>query len=352
MGKLERQQKKLEAMQAKEEKKRLKEEARQAKKLARKGKKLNIRPTRTERVDEGVEFKPKNTSWKKAVAVILWLIIAFFVVQGVVSVMTRETSDDLKKSMNKHYEALTDIEASQMEAGTFVASFIREFYTYDIENNTWNERVGKYVASGVNLAEPNQIDTETLISSEVRKISVNDKNIDVDIYAEVKYTASVTDGENTVEKEGTLKHIVRVPVIKQDDNYAIVGMPVYISDSNRAAMVEYNGFTLDGDPVSTEALKVLETTAGNFLKAYYGKKPSELKYYVTKDFGSLATVGGTMKFVRVEECQAINYHGGYIVKANAIINNGFIDVTETVFLEMVKGEENRVYVKEMRTRQK
>ena len=367
LGKLERQQKKLEALQAKEELKEQKRAEREAKKAekaesraSKRGKKpkkpkfdkkVSLKAERLEKPTEETEFQPKSSGWKKVLAIILWLIIAFFVAQGLLAVLNRESSEDLKKTMDKHYGELSERQVSQMEAGTFTASFLQEFFHYEAENDTWNERVGKYLASGVVMTEPGAVDLQRPVNIEIRKVTVNKDNIDVDAYAEVEYHTTVTDGEETIEKDGVLKHYVRVPIITKDGNFAVVSTPIYMSDTNHPAQIEYSNVHLNGDSVDSKELQAIQPTVENFLKAYYGKKPSELKYYVTKNFGSIATVGGTMKFVSLDNCQAVKARGGYTVMTTAVLNNGFSDVSEVIILEMVKGEENRLYVNAIKTRQ-
>ena len=287
MGKLERQQKKLEAMQAKEE---LRLEKLREKELKKYQKQSNRKPLvntpdisfRAESElahSKDYEFKPKNTQSKKILAIILWIVIAFFTAKGIIAVINYEDSDEIKNKMDTYYETMAGKEDVRAEASTIAVNFLNEYYQYDANNNNWANRVQKYLANGVLLKEPTELESESCENIEVRDVTIDGDHIDVTLSVTIRYvvTGVTGDEERVTTKEGKIKYLVMVPVKTDGKNYAVLSDPVYVADYNKAQKIEPDEFEADlDDSLSTEQENILVKTAENFLTAYYGSKPSAL----------------------------------------------------------------------------
>ena len=344
MTKIEKKQKKLEKLQAKEEQKRERQEKKKKISDFRKNK-MTFKANRSIEEDESVIFAPKNTSWKKVVAVLLWVVIAFFTVQGVITVMTRETSDEFLKKVNTRYDEISNSQNILNESGTFVQSFLGEYYHYEGKDDKWTERVTKYLSGVTTLEEPDSnIESEQLLSSQIRSVEINEGRVEVTASVEVYYTSASQIGDEVTEKAGRQRHTVKVLVSTDGTNYAVMAPPMYVADLNRAYKISDVADLPEGDTVSKEELAEVEVTAENFFKAYYGTDSSQLKYYVTKDFGLAKVVGGGIAFDEIDSIQATKVGKKVEAKVRTVVNNGFGNYQEIVFLTMVRGAEDRLYV--------
>ena len=131
---------------------------------------------------------------------------------------------------------------------------------------------------------------------------------------------------------------------------AVVSTPMYVADTNNPGKVTED-FMLTGENCEEAVEKKIEKLTESFFGAYYGTKPSELSYYITKEFGSNAVAGGGLEFSSLSAFDVRSVGNKYNVKATAVITDGAVDIEQTCFLTVVKGSENRFYVSGMSTRQ-
>lgn len=297
------------------------------------------------------EFKPKGQSGKKALMIILWTIILFFSAKGLVMTFTAEDSESVKSTMDNHMEQLSDEKSIELEAGTFGKNFVYDYFTYT-ENGgeEWLSKMKKYSAENLQLSEPRGVKSQKVVSSEIKKINVIDsKTADIDISVRVEYTVDSNNGVEKTTSTVSNTYIVRVPISINKGNYAVVSTPVYVADTNVASAVD-DIPELEGEAVSMDETEKIEKLASSFFSTYYGGKPSELKYYITKDFGSNATVSGTLKFKEIENCEAVTTNRGYTAKVTIALNDGAVDMSQTCFLDIETGSEGRLYISGLSTR--
>lgn len=301
---------------------------------------------------EKTEFKVKRPVWKTVIAVILWVVVAFFFAKGLTVSFFAEDSTTVKDALSEHKNTLTQEEVIKTEVGTFASNFAYDYYTYDSDYaSEWDNRMKNYVPDYTNFSRPSGADTQTVISSELRSINIiSDTEADVDVSIRVKYVVNERNGKDIVKRAKSNVYIVRIPVSMSNGNMAVVSTPVYVADTNAPGNVTED-FMLSGENCEENVEKKIEKLTESFFRAYYGTKPSELSYYITKEFGSNAVAGGNLEFKDLSGFEVKQNGSKYTVKATAVITDGSIDIEQTCFLTVVKGSENRFYVSGLSTRQ-
>lgn len=321
--------------QAAQEKKELKEKQKREKKALKK---------------EGTTFKQSNTGGKRALAIILWLLIAFFFARGLISTFTIEDSESVRDTLDKKMEELTTQEEAELVAGTFAQSFVFDYFTFDSETEAqWTTKMQKYVADGLLLEQPTSVDSQVVNGSEVCDVTVHSKkHIDVDIGAKITTTSTVMENGEAVTKKNTATYIIRVPVGVNGEDCAVLGSPIFVANDNSPGKVKAN-LRLDGDSVDADERDKVKKLAESFFSAYYGTKPSELKYYITKDFGSNATIGGLVTAGEITHVDVVMHGDEYEAKVTFNASNGVMTTPVTYYLTVVEGSQNRLYVSELST---
>lgn len=301
---------------------------------------------------EKTDFKVKRPVGKTIIAVILWVVVAFFFAKGLTVSFFAEDSQTVKEALSEHMNALTQQEYTKTEIGAFAKNFAYDFYTYDSDYaSEWDSKIRHYVPDSTKFSRPSGADKQTVVSSELKSVNViSDSEADVDVSIRVKYTTNVRNAGKVVAKTNTNVYIVRIPVSVSKGNMAVVSTPVYVADTNAPGNVTEE-FMLSGESCEEKVEKKIEKLSESFFRAYYGTKPSELSYYITKEFGSNAVAGGKLEFDSLSAFEVKQVGNKYIAKTTAVITDGAIDIEQTCFLTVVKGSENRFYVSGMSTRQ-
>lgn len=301
---------------------------------------------------EKTDFKVKRPVGKTIVAVILWVVVAFFFVKGLTVSFLAEDSTTVKEALSEHMDSLTQEEYIKTEVGTFAQNFAYDYYTYDSDYATeWDSRIKHYVSDYTLCSRPTGADKQTVVSSELKGVNIiSETEADVDVSVRVKYTTNHRKGKDVIVKTKTNVYIARIPVSMNKGNMAVVSTPMYVADTNNPGKVTED-FMLTGENCEEAVEKKIEKLTESFFGAYYGTKPSELSYYITKEFGSNAVAGGGLEFSSLSAFDVRSVGNKYNVKATAVITDGAVDIEQTCFLTVVKGSENRFYVSGMSTRQ-
>lgn len=301
---------------------------------------------------EKTDFKVKRPVGKTIVAVILWIVVGFFFVKGLTVSFLAEDSTTVKEALSEHMDSLTQEEYIKTEVGTFAQNFAYDYYTYDSDYATeWDSRIKHYVSDYTLFSRPTGSDKQTVVSSELKGVNIiSETEADVDVSVRVKYTTNHRKGKDVIVKTKTNVYIARIPVSMNKGNMAVVSTPMYVADTNNPGKVTED-FMLTGENCEEAVEKKIEKLTESFFGAYYGTKPSELSYYITKEFGSNAVAGGGLEFSSLSAFDVRSVGNKYNVKATAVITDGAVDIEQTCFLTVVKGSENRFYVSGMSTRQ-
>ena len=301
---------------------------------------------------EKTDFKVKRHVGKTIVAVIPWIVVPFFFAKGLTMSFLSEDSTTVKEALSEHMDTLTQEEYIKTEVGTFAKNFAYDYYTYDSDYATeWDSKMKHYVSDYTLFSRPTGADKQTVVSSELKNINIiSDTEADVDISIRVKYTTNQRKGKDVISKTKTNVYIARIPVSMNKGNMAVVSTPMYVADTNNPGSVTED-YMLSGENCEENIEKKIEKLTESFFGAYYGTKPSELSYYITKEFGSNAVAGGELEFSNLAAFEVRSVGNKYIVKATAVITDGAVDIEQTCFLTVVKGSENRFYVSGMSTRQ-
>lgn len=306
-----------------------KEEEREARKQAKKKPKKE-KPQKIEK---------NGGKGKVVLAVILWILLIGVFAYGVFSLATRQDSQDIKEEINGYYTELNKDKDMSGEISSFAENFVVDYYTKADNQNNYSEKVEKYFASGI-TPEDNTGVNSTVVSTKTIRTSIEDDRSEVIVRANINYKSEDKDGKvlNTMK---TLD--ICVPIKEKDGDYAVSALPYYVAFLNNANAVEADNAVDDSDE-EEQGVRECKTLAKNFLNAYYGTKASELKYFVTENYGRVITVGNGIKFSELSACEVSETNDGYTVLCSYVITNEDVDEMQQMTMNVVEGAEGRLYV--------
>lgn len=332
----------------------------------------------------------------------LIVLIVFLALAGLGFYYVTHYEDSAKiiKNMDDYKAELDSKTANATKAQAYAESFVADYYTHDTKNlDDYSKRVTSYLAKGLSLEAPTTNDSAVL-SAEAESIEPSEDGYDVTVRMVVRWTVPLSeeelkeqqgasesrrqaeaerqqaeaeatnedeDGESnyndviaaeestsyeTEEELPTTKeilgqHLVKVPVMVDDDgNCAVVSLPLYIADGNTASSV---GRVEDlSDNADDKLRNDIQNLAENFLKAYCGDDKTQLKYLVTSTF-PLNTLGEGYDFSSMDQCLIASGNNGktYADVTYTVDYNG-LKQRQRVFLTIVR--EDKYYVDKITTR--
>lgn len=279
-----------------------------------------------------------------------WVLVLFMLAMigfGAYKILNAPTEVKLTKSVKEAQESLNEDTVARTKAVVFAEGFTIDYFTFDINNNDYNERMAKYYAKGITPEQPNVSCVVNYVGASGVQVSGN--NVDVDVEARVTYELSETQeesGETTINtKVETVT--LRVPVTIKDGNCAVVAQPIYVTSKNDTSDIKKVVHGGQGNAKDKDTEEI-EKTIKNFFTTYYGGKASELQYFVTKNYGTIVTVG---KMTVQEIDTTVNTDGDdWIAECTLQLVNGDITHTQHCYLKVVQGSEGRFYIDGLTTR--
>lgn len=318
-------------------------------KKEKKEKKKKEKPIKAD-VDVGeVKVKRlKTDTVMKVGRIILWTVILFLLVRGLISILQPRSEVIVQGMINEFQEDVDRREKIQIEAAAFAEGFATEYYTclgsYDKE---YAKRIKPYVAKNSDIKAPigSSYSTSVLCAKTQRIGYLDDLNYDIDVHLKVKYTPL---NESVVAK--TKEIYVRVPVSTDGKgNYAVTSIPMYIP-VEVAGSISSAG-TYSGNTVENKVKSSIKETLSSFFPVYFSGSANEISYFVTADSDIKRTAAGMVEFGSLNSAVIVQdpETGDYLVDAELIVKDDGTDMKQRMFLRM-SYEKKHYYVKEINTR--
>lgn len=340
--------------QEKKEKKLREKEEKEQKKREKKGKKLK-EPKPKKPKSEGYVMK-KNTGLKVA-RVVLWLMLGFIFVRGVISCFHRDKEAQVNALIQNFKATYNQFTGENGEVLSFAQNFAKEYLTYSVRGeDEYKKRLAEYVATNFfNDSTQNFTSAaEALYVEAYRLEEYSPVQKDVYVRAEVEYTKRTQQsGTSYTEEVCRMPITLKVPVYcNKDGTYAVECIPQVVSDSvlNKYGAEEYHGTILP-----EEESDKIQVSVENFLLALCEQDESVIDYYLDPsakrdDFTGLS---GRVNYLNIEAIQCYQNEGEQdiicIVKYMIQDTGNDIKLLQKINLTVHKTGE-RYYIKDMNTR--
>ena len=296
-------------------------------------------------------MKIKTTGLRKVGKVILWILVCFLLVKGVIGILDNKSQDKMLQSINDYTTAAEQREAARAGAASFAEKFVYAYYSFDGSSNSdYSDRVQKYLANALAFQKPvgSGIATQVL-SAKAFKITFSEKSkMDVDVLAKVRYTGDNASGSAISDKDLNL----RVPVAYKDGKYAVDAMPMLIPEDEAANISRSEG-NITGSEVDQKEEREIKQVLESFFKTYYEGTDQEVAYYVSDHSKIKHSLQGTFTFEGVKRIEAYLLPDSekYVVDAVISINDNGQGIEQEMYLYLTKGE-NKYFIEEISTRVK
>lgn len=303
----------------------------------------------------------KTNGKRRIIAIVIWCFMLVCIGATVFLILTYGSTKTLLSDATSIKDSIFSESRIEKEASSFAEAYVKEYYTYDANSGSdeYTKRLTPYMAKGMDVSEPMCSGKMSVITLNTRSVDVVDENsADVTVYAKVTFSGDmdVTVTGKKGKKSTTQRYatktsniLITVPVDYADGNYAVVDEPMLSADSNVGSSVKVSN-RISGDSLSDGENKKIKEVVTNFLNAYYGTSASELAYFVTKDYGTATPLGGGQKVESIDDIQAKATTKGYDVQVEFTATNDISSLKQRVYLKVVKGAEDRLYISQLSTR--
>lgn len=302
--------------------------------MARKEKKpKKVKPPKPEK-----EAKMRSSAPRRFGAWVLVIFMLSMIAFGVYKILRSPTEAGIQRVIDSQMDNLDQDTLARTKAVAFAERFVTDYLTYS-EGESYPEKMAPYLADGVTLGAPGNKSQVTYVGA--ANVEVNGNKVDVDVICR---TAYATENESyDLLQFSTL----RVPIkIDKNGNCSVVAVPMYVGNNNNAKASKSVMATVTGE--NTEDTEAINTTVKNYLEVYYKGTPSELKYYVTNNYGEPATAGIGAEVSQLDTQVRAN-GDKWDVECNITLNNNGVAQVQHCFLEVVKGAEGRYYINKLYT---
>jgi len=319
----------------------------------------------------------KKDTGAKILRFVLWGILIFLTVRGVISIVKPDQTAEIKEEVKRMESDVKKNVEQNTEILAFAEQFVKEWYTYSTEEE-FKIRVSSYVIPDILSQQYIHDFKSTAIVTDVNAYRVATyANGQYDVYASVTYTntrlEAVSEGteeaNNKTQKKSKTKdtikqvpvtttssQLVQIPIqVTENDRYIAEGIPLVVSDP------EYLPDKYVKNEVSLAKIddtSLYQETVSNYLKAYYGDTQSVTDYFLAADavnreqlYGFIDP--GKIEFVTVNEVKAYRKAEG---EALCIVTYQIKDIsTQTVSLQqcniLIDDQSiQRLYIKNMDTK--
>lgn len=270
-----------------------------------------------------------------------WVLVIFMISMigfGVYKIINTPTEQGVERIIEKQMSNLDQDTLARTKAVGFAERFATDYFT-NLESGTYTSKMARYCADGVTLAAPDKKSQVLYVGT--AKVDVDGDNVNVDVICRVAY--AVNGDSFDMVQICTL----RVPIkIDKNGNCSVVAVPIYVGNNNNPKATKTVMNSVTGE--NSKQIDAIKTTIKNFFEVYYNGTPSELKYYVTKNYGDVATTGLKIKVTSID--MQVRANGDkWDAECLITINNNGVDQTQHCFLEVVNGAEGRYYINKLYT---
>ncbi|WP_027633437.1 conjugal transfer protein [Clostridium hydrogeniformans] len=285
--------------------------------------------------------KIKSMVPKKVLRVLLWTILIFLFIRGVVSIIRPNQS---KKILNDVNTSLTNNNISidkRRGASAFAEIFAKEFFTYkQNKGEDYRKRVAQYMSeiavSSLNTSINGEVQALDSTAINVKSYSKNGFNVDVRV--KVKYV------EKNIEKD----LFIRVPIRENEGLYLVEDIPFLIARPN-SANIEINQY--NDNTVDTSVARSIEDMLNNFLKTYCEGTEGEIKYYLFDTQKSLEGLNGNFRFRNISELRVYSKDKDYLALVSFNLED--LETKQEVKQKIhitITNKDSRYYIKDLNTR--
>ena len=299
---------------------------------------------------EGYVLK-KNT-FMKILRYAAWIMLFFVFVRGVITIFAPDKEAQVKKMIADFKEELNDYKELNNEAMSFAQNFAKEYLTYEAKGEQeYIERLKPYVSEVVCnqssiLDFKNSADATYVQAYRIEQYSKN--QLDVYVLAEITYSINIlSDDQSTYTTEiQKCQSVLKVPIYVDKGKYVVESLPVFVSDTN--GIEKYTIQAYFGTSVNESSKKEVETSVGNFLRAYYEQDETVINYYLSKeaDKSKFEGLDGRYTFEKIVSSSCYQEQGADMVclleyQIRDAVNNTLI--TQKVNLQ-VKKDGSKYYI--------
>lgn len=234
--------------------------------------------------------KIKSLVPKKAMRIILWVILGILMLRGVVGLIKPDQSSELYKNLKDELVLFENQNKLQEEANSFAEGFIREFLNFKQgSGEEYKNRITKYMSlqalSSVNTTLVS--DLLVLDATTIKSTSYEANKYNVDVRAKVQYATGITKDL-----------FLRVPVAANNGLFTIEDVPLFIAEPGKA---EVESEQISGTTVDTNITNNIKDTLDKFLRVYAEGQAGEITYYLSDANIELKSLNGNLKFKGISE---------------------------------------------------
>lgn len=336
------------------------------KSLKKKAKKPKPEKPKKPKKPKTEEYVLKKNTGMRALRIVLWTMLVFVFIKGIVSIFQKEDGiDEVNAIINNFRQEFSSVKDENEELLSFAQNFGREYLTYRIgEKDDYIARIREY-ASNIVCNNSSLVDFRanavcTYINA-YRKEEYAVGQYDVYVYAVVEYEKQVLneDGQTYTTEVTQVETTMIVPVYAAAGRYIVEDIPFFVEDSVAAdSYVAQNGYS--GGAAITDAAKVevIQTSITNFLTSYYEAEQSVIEYYLasTADRSKFTGLNGRYSFRYIDNINCYQNADGSVL---AVVRFIIVDTVNEAqlyqeFNVLLKEDQasGRYYILDMNTKTK
>ncbi len=290
----------------------------------------------------------KKNTFLKAGRIALWVILVFFFVKGLFNTFRPDTLTEARTLIEDFNGQLEESKKINQEISAFAQNFVREYLTYEAgKEEEYKKRLSSYIANSGSLdgMEIYRGEASAEYVQAYRMEQYSPQKWDVYVLAAVEYVTLTGQDEQISQQETCLK----VPVLANEEGMIVESLPMFLNDS--VLLESYNAAEYSGTPVDEQTTGAVTTAVTNFLEAYYGQNETAIEYYLSQDADreQFTGLGGKYIFYKMNSLKCYQEPGESIIvciadyKITDSINEAKLQ--QKLRLDVVKGSDNRYYVK-------
>ncbi len=290
-------------------------------------------------------FKIKNIAPYRVARIVLWVMIGFIFLRGVVEIIKPTDQKKVESTIDNFLKDFSEFKGENEEIMAFAQNFTKEYLTYEEKNeDNFKARIRPYVSDKLyNTQDLLEFKgwSECEYVAAYRKEQYSEHQYDVYVKAQVNYGDRI---DNTT---------LRVPVYAGNGAYIVEGIPMVVEDS--MLLANYSQTEYKGDPVTDAEVTSINVSLENFFKAYYEDTADVIEYYLAKDAKKTHFIGlyGRYTFDKINDLKCYHPEGQQDIIAIVSITVKDSDNGNTLQQEFnitITNYDGRYYLKDINTK--
>ncbi len=263
----------------------------------------------------------KKNTMMKTLRIVLWVILLFVFMRGVVSCLQRDSAREAGQIIQDFREEFAEYKDDSAELMGFAQNFAREYLTYERRReDDYAQRIRPYVSDDVYSRAGEltgfQGKAEAAYVQAYRKENYSENQYDIYVLADVAYEleeVAERDGEeiiNTTVRNQTVT--LKIPIFAENGKYVVEGIPMIVNDSMK--MTGYSVPAFSGAAVTDGRVSLVTEAVTSFLTAYYEQDQNVIEYYLTNDADrtKFSGLSGRYTFHKMEQVKCFETEGNII----------------------------------------